>query len=800
MTRTERSQGGHGNVDRSSSEPRVHHAGTGKAARRGAGTLTLAMLLAGCGGGGSGVGSTPAPPSAEIPTPTATPAPTPPATPTPTPAPTPSATNYDTTEYRATVGAVSMNALAAYRRGATGAGVSIGIIDSGIDLQGEEFSGRLSSASADVAGNTGFDDEDGHGTAVAFTAAGRRNGAGTHGVAFEATVVALRADRPGTCATAVEGDDSTGCKFGSDAIARGVDAARAAGAKVINMSLGGTNMPASLQNAIARATAAGIVIVISAGNDGTENPDAFTEVANNAAIARGQVIVAGSIGSGDAISSFSDRAGTGAAHYLTAVGERVRAPDETGSVFLWSGTSFAAPQIAGAVALLAQAFPNLSGAQIVQILYASARDVGAGGVDPVYGNGVLDLSRAFQPLGTSNVAGSTAAVSMAVNATLSAPMGDARQGGLGAVILDGYDRAFAIDLAQTIDRAAPPRALLGALQFRGRQVAAAIGGTSVSMTLAPRIGGSVAVEPTRLTGRDAGMARAIAGTVTQALGSTLSFGFGIAQGAGTLTAQLAGRREPAFLVATTPGFGIDGTVRASGAIRQEFGSFGLTAAVESGRMATRRPDGAPGADPYLRGGFDRAALSLDRRWGSFALHLTGWRLDERDTLLGARFGTGLGATRATTWFADVDARVEAGDGWTLGGSLRRGWSEARVRHGIDGTGLVHTAAFAADLGKDGVFDDDSIGLRIAQPLRVATGGIDFRLPTLWDYATTSVATWSTQRLNLAPDGREVDVEARYARPFGPGTIQTNVFWRRDPGNIAALPADYGMAVRYGFGF
>ncbi len=780
-------------VDRSPSEFRFPRAGIG-----GGATLTLAMLLAGCGGGG-GVGNTPTPPTAEIPTPTATPAPVPTATPSPTPPP-PTTTNYDTTEYRATVGAVSMNALAAYRRGATGAGVSIGIIDSGIDLQSEEFAGRLSPASTDVGGNSGLDDEDGHGTAVAFTAAGRRNGAGTHGVAFEATVVALRADRPGSCATAIEDNEATGCKFGSDAIARGVDAARAAGAKVINMSLGGTTMPATLQNAIARATAAGIVIVISAGNDGAENPDAFTQVANNAAIARGQVIIAGSVGSGDAISSFSDRAGTGAAYYLTAVGERVRAPDETGSVFLWSGTSFAAPQIAGAVALLAQAFPNLSGAQIVQILYASARDVGASGVDPVYGNGVLDLSRAFQPLGTSTVAGSTAAVSLAVNATLSAPMGDARPGGLGAVILDGYDRAFAIDLAQTIDRAAPPRALLGALRFRGRQVAATVGTTSVAMTLAPRIGGAVSVEPTRLTGRDAGMARAIAGTVTQALGSTLSFGFGFAQGAGTLTAQLAGRREPAFLVAMAPGVGIDGTARASSAVRRQFGRLGLTAAMESGRMATRRRDVAPGADPYLRSGFDRAALSLDRRWGPLALHLTGSRLDERDTLLGARFGTGLGATRATTWFADLDARIEAGDGWTLGGSLRRGWSEARVRHGIDGTGLVRTAAFAADLGKDGVFGADSIGLRIAQPLRVTTGGLDLRLPTLWDYATASVATWATQRLNLAPDGREIDVEARYARPFGPGTIQTNLFWRRDPGNIAALPADYGMALRYGFGF
>ena len=75
---------------------------------------------------------------------------------------------------------------------------------------------------------------------------------------------------------------------------------------------------------------------------------------------------------GSSIASFSDRAGTGANFYLMAVGVNDRAPDETGQQFLWSGTSFSAPTISGAVALMAQAFPNLSGKQIVDILFSSA--------------------------------------------------------------------------------------------------------------------------------------------------------------------------------------------------------------------------------------------------------------------------------------------------------------------------------------------------------------------------------------------------------------------------------------------
>ena len=767
--------------------------------------LAAATGLAACGGGGGGINSTPTPPAATVPTPTPTPAPAPAPTPTPTPAPTPTPTaSYDTSEYRATVGAVSLNALAAYNRGATGAGINLAIIDSGIDLQSEEFGTRVSSASQDVAGNTSIDDEGGHGTAVAFTAAGRRNGSGTHGVAFDATLVVLRADRPGTCATATGGTDDTegGCKFATDAIMRGVDAARAAKAKVINISLGGSEMPASLTAAIGRATAAGIVVVIAAGNDGGANPDAFTNVAGDAANGRNQVIVAGSVGATDGISTFSDRAGNQAAHFLAAVGERVRAPDENNVPYLWSGTSFAAPQISGAVALLAQAFPNLSGAQIVDLLFRTARDVGDPGVDAVYGNGVIDLTRAFQPVGSTSVAGSTAAVSLTSNATLSAPMGDAMASGgeLGAVILDGYDRAFAIDLARTIQRGSPTPTLGGALQSRQRNVAMARGGLAVSMTLAPRANGDVALSRSMLSTMDATAARAIAGMVTQRLGAKTAFAMGFSQNMGVMTAQLAGLAEPAFLIARSDGMGFDSRTATASAIRQELHGIGVTAGIENGDVISRRDPVLAGLSGYRRSPYDRFTLALDKRFGALTTSVSASRLAERDTLLGARFDGALGAAAATTWFADARARWDFGPGWSLGGSMRRGWSATALTGGLSGRGMVRTNAFAADIGKQGVFGSDSFGLRIAQPLRVASGGIDYRLPTGYDYATGTVSDWTQQRLNLAPTGRELDIEARYARSLLGGGVDTNLFWRRDPGNIAALAPDYGVALRYSRGF
>ena len=109
------------------------------------------------------------------------------------------------------------------------------------------------------------------------------------GVAFDATIVNLRADKPGTCAT------KDGCTFYDDAIAAGIDAARAAGAQVINLSLGGSTPGHELLAAMQRAVNAGIVLVISAGNDGEPpNPDPFA--LTPAQNFPGMVIIAGSVG------------------------------------------------------------------------------------------------------------------------------------------------------------------------------------------------------------------------------------------------------------------------------------------------------------------------------------------------------------------------------------------------------------------------------------------------------------------------------------------------------------------------
>jgi hypothetical protein len=741
--------------------------------------LVMALLaLGGCGGGGGSVSSIPTPPPAPTPTPV----------PTPTPTPTPPPIDFRTAEYMRSNGLELADAVPAYQAGATGAGVTAAVIDSGVNPNSPEFAGRISVASQDVAGSRGLADEGGHGTAVSAVLLAAKNDSQIHGVAFDATLLALRTDTPGSCAT--------DCTHGDSAIARALDIAVVQRARVANISLGGEAANLTLRNAIDRATAAGMVIVISAGNDSAANPSDLALIAADP-IARGLVLVAGAYDGNRTIASFSNRAGATAKTYLTALGVGVRSFDQNGVPADYSGTSFSAPYVAGAVALLAQAFPNLTGAQIVQLLFDSADDLGAAGTDPVYGQGGLDIGRAFAPRGGASLAGSKVAIDLAgANATLSPAMGDAAQKGMGAIILDGFSRAYAVDLARSIQRAQPRSSLAGTLgqSFRGASLVA--GGATVAVSIADAPGGA-AIRRLSLSQNEAIRARATAGMIASRIDPKTSVAFGFGQSGASVAGQLTGRSEPAFLVARGPGdaLGFDRSNQRAATVRRSFGGFGVTASAESGEGLLYR--GTPGArDPWFRSPYALMSLAADRRFG--ALRMSGGiaRLTEDRTLLGAHFGPLFGGGASSTWFADVRADWRFGPGWSLTAAGRQGWTNASAGALTSGTATIRSNAFSFDVAKIGVFGrDDRFGFRLAQPLRVASGGFGLRLPVSYDYESGAVG-YADQRLNLAPTGRELDMEASYARMLLGGRMDANLFWRRDPGNFAAAPDDRGAAMRW----
>ena len=729
------------------------------------------MLLAGCGGGGgTTVASTPPPP-------------TPIASPPPPPPPPPPSSNFDTGEYKNSNGAVQAQALSAYQAGAAGSGVIAAVIDSGVDQNSAEFLGKISSLSADLAGSRGIQDEGGHGTAVAGVLLGARNNVGIHGVAPGATLLVARTDTPGTC-TDTTGPDS-GCSHADSNIARGVDLAVSAGARVINMSLGGSPANAALRAAIGRATSAGIIIVISAGNDGVTdpalaaNPDLLAQIAIDP-VARGLVLIAGATDTNKMLADFSNKAGNGAAVYLTALGVRILANDETGAAFRWSGTSFSAPVVSGAVALLAQAFPNLTGKQIVDLLLRTATDLGAAGTDTVYGHGELNLARAFSPQGSTSLPGSSVAVSLTDNGTLSAPMGDAGQGGMTTTIRDSYDRDFVVDLSPTLTRA--PRALQLApkLSDNMRHLNARGGAMTLALSVAERTS-----EQLLLSSNQTDSATALAGSVVTRIGRDTSLALGFATGSEGLDQGLAARTAPAFLVAGDSR-GLSKAPRGAFALRRHVGGIAVTLAAETGNMQLwERSTAGPRGDRFHNYRYGALTLGADTSVGPVALNGRLTRMSERETILGARFLSALGGKGATSWFADARASLVPANSWRLGAEVRRGWT--LIPAGVArGSSTVTTQAFALDVARTSLFTrSDSFALRWSEPLRVTGGGIDL----------TGLDT-----LSLAPEGRERDLEAAYARALGPGWLTVNSYWRQQPGNQASARDDIGGAVRYSLGF
>ena len=784
---------------------------------RGASLGALALLSA-CGGGGTGGGgpiSTPAP----VPAPTPSPAPAPSPTPTPPPA-----SSFNTAEYRRSDGPAYHNAVTAWQQGVDGRGVTLAIVDSGIDLDSPEFAGRISSKSRDVAGNSTVEGEDSHGTDVALVAAAARDNTGVVGIAYNATILALRADDPGSCASESADDPDSGCSFLDTAIAKGIDAAVTAGARVVNLSLGGSAPEQVVRTAVARAASAGVVIIVSAGNDGDstdadidpDNPDPFASGIFGAG--NGNVIIAGSVDENGQFSDFSNRAGSFGDAFLSARGEGVCCEYKDGEleitvedgqrfVTLISGTSFSAPQITGAVALLAQAFPNLTGKQIVDLLLRTARDAGASGTDSTYGRGILDIGKAFEPQGTTTLAGGTIALALGDDLGVgSAAMGDAAgRGTLGTVILDSYQRAYTTDIGQGLRDAQVVPRLTNALTAGTRNLHGGSDRLSIAFTVDARgIARQAMPGQLQLTIDDARQARVLAARAAWQLSPGTQLGFAFAQGADGLVAQLQGRQRPAFMISGTAA-GDDGFLRrsdASVALRRKLGAWGLTVSADGGRTI----DGAPSAlvgdvrARRQREGVQSFAIAADRNFGGIdaALGLT-WMNEDR-TMLGARFHEALGLAGSDSLFLDAEAGWDIASGWRIGAAMRQGVTRARTSGLIaQGSGL-RTGAWSVDIARYGAFaPDDSLAFRLSQPLRVSSGGLNIDLPVAYDYATTS-ATYGLRQLNLSPQGREVMGEIAWSAPLFGGNGAASVYYRKDPGHFASLPDDKGVALRWTTGF
>jgi len=252
------------------------------------------------------------------------------------------------------------------------ASVIVAVVDTGVYASHPDLAGKVLTTGWDFVGNSAnTTDQNGHGTAVAGTIApDANNNLGVAGVAWANQILPVRVL------------DSTGSGYYS-AIAQGITYAANHGARIINLSLGGTSSSQTLQDAINYAWSKQCIVVAAAGNNGNSVP-VYPAACSN-------VVSVAATNASDTRTSWSNY---GTYIDVCAPGENIVTLDGSNGYGSWSGTSFSTPVTSGVLALMASVNPNLSNAQIVNTLLKNCDDLGTPGPDIYYGNGRVNASRA----------------------------------------------------------------------------------------------------------------------------------------------------------------------------------------------------------------------------------------------------------------------------------------------------------------------------------------------------------------------------------------------------------------------
>ena len=419
--------------------------------------ITLSFfLIVSCGGGGGSPAPTPNQGSTS--------------TPTSVPATTPATPSCDDAcfqankeefeslyEYSTQYGLGMTNASSAYARGATGEGMIVGVVDSGLDNSHPEITPlKVQSGSyLNYSNYTPTTKQKRHGTAVSSIAIGRRadDGSPMHGVAFDAKVffIAVQLGSAPEDYDPVDLGDSSG---GGSPDYSGIDNFYDQvfeifidnGVDVINNSFGYTGtiieyteeqLRTNFPNTIERISQANVLdanktlFVWAAGNTGQyadqgadySSPDVFPGMPYYLTELQGHSLAVVSVDEDGVISDFSNRCGVAKDFCLAAPGEGVVVAYATSSsdtgIFETSdncvsdnscyavggGTSYAAPFVSGGVALLAQHFNNqLGNTEILQRILMTADKSGIYADESIYGQGLMDLDAASKPVGSTMVA------------------------------------------------------------------------------------------------------------------------------------------------------------------------------------------------------------------------------------------------------------------------------------------------------------------------------------------------------------------------------------------------------------
>lgn len=697
-----------------------------------------------------------------------------------------------------------------------GSGITVAVIDDGVDFSHFDLNGHQWSY------GDAYSPEQ-HGTPVAGVIAARRNGAGMHGVAWNASLVSLaNCFTRGSDCSATERRLGQGNVLASDiASAAGLSRSYgnaasnpAASSHIMNMSwgpdLGYVDIGTSSQilSAMRDAAAAGRIMVAALGNNGLPGPEggpasvmAFSGVA-------GSGIAVGALNSaGNGRASFSNACGTSAlARYcLFAPGEGVYTTRPGSSYGSANGTSFASPVVAGAAAVVWGAFPNKSGRQIVARLLDTADRSGAFGNSSIYGRGRLNLEAALNPVGFTSLrfdGGGEAPVFATVIDLPSGFQAPNSLSGLGTVV--GYDEQgfpFLHDLSaafldsRSSTNAHPLEGFLAALGGTRSYVplseAAAFEFTSSEEDSLDQDSGSAQSE------RDTGLRNFEAHfqpspTVGLSLGHNVYF-------SGASNRDVLERAGHALLPA--------GSAVAPFTAFAERNALALNLAWQADARTTVDLVSQFGEDRFGRGAARLASTGLTHRIaGDWTAGARVGVLQEEQALLGIRSEGGFtGLSDTDTHFVDVSLAGPVAPDFALFTGMSRGRTDGRRSDGsaslVAGWGDVDTGSFlfGGEWTDPGIAGSDRLVLTVSSPFRARNAHLQLRVPT--EEVADQELRYTTETVELTPSGRETRVQFVYETDWvggseGGSSVSLGGYVRLEPGHDAQADPDLGLGVKY----
>ena len=651
----------------------------------------------------------------------------------------------------------AINVLPAWGQGLTGQGITVAVLDTGVRATHQDLAANVLPGGFDFVNNDADPSDDdatdtaGHGTAMAGVVAAAFNGVGQVGIAYDAKILPYKiVNANGRASSAVA--------------AAGIQAAAASSAQILVTAYVTDNSDQAAELvALQAAAAAGKIIIIAAGNEGYPEP---RFPANQTPNLGGLGITVGAVdGTGSVI--FSSRAGSNTS-YMVAPGLQIvstgNASDAAYTPPL-TGSSMAAPHVAGAAALLLQAAPNLTPQQVVEILLTTARDIGEPGFDAVYGHGMLDIGAALAPIGELNVGGSGgggggAGVGLGVAAAgvLAALVGRGKKLEE-TLVVDSYNRPYLTDLrawlwapARRPDLAgllAGQRAEQNALELRFGPQRLWLG--ALQAAPAPVDSFNEFARRRDVEGQGLDLALSLAGETAGGLDYRLDLNQDPRRGYGAL----AGEAGANFLTGdalTAPYLGF--VRRGQGLhLARPFGEAGQWR-LGVARFGEAGPHGRDSTAAVVEGRY---------RLGRGMVALSLGRLDERGGLLGGVADGPFGVRRAATTAIGLSGQYPVGEHLWLVGHYSEGYTRVEDAPGalLRGyTGLRSNAFGVGMVGHDLWQRGDRLGVAITRPLRIQAGSAELVVPQRMD-RDGRIYYSGGERINLDPDGQEVDMELTY---------------------------------------